>query len=51
VQAVLTLFHSDFSHEIIFCGEFLKDSSWEAGVLAVYRAEWLVVKRLSVMYY
>jgi hypothetical protein len=35
---LFTLFHSDFSHEMSFCGEFSKNSSWEAGVLEVYHA-------------
>jgi hypothetical protein len=35
---VFTLFSSDFSHDFSFCGKFLKNSSWETGVLAVNRA-------------
>jgi hypothetical protein len=35
VHILLTLFCSEFSHEMSFCGEFSKYSSWEAGVLEV----------------
>jgi hypothetical protein len=38
VHILFTLFRLDFSHEMSFCGEFLKNLSWEAGVLEVYRA-------------
>jgi hypothetical protein len=35
VHILFTLFCSDFSHGMAFCGELLRNSSWEAGMLEV----------------